>query len=118
MKKLYLASQTIAVGLEQVILDRAVYGGDFLEQFATTENKLAMVNNWNFIISRNSTNILKKFLELFCVVGLVLVADGHDRETRRARRRRRSSIDGQQISRHAERFWPQSSRFHHRSRLH
>nr|CAH0107753.1 unnamed protein product [Daphnia galeata] len=43
LKKLYLASQTIAVGLEQVILDRAVYGGDFLEQFATTENKLAMV---------------------------------------------------------------------------
>ncbi|KAI9563563.1 hypothetical protein GHT06_011027 [Daphnia sinensis] len=43
LKKLYLAAQTIAVGLEQVILDRAVYGGDFLEQFATTENKLAMV---------------------------------------------------------------------------
>lgn len=40
---MYLAAQTIAVGLEQVILDRAVYGGDFLEQFATTENKLAMV---------------------------------------------------------------------------
>lgn len=40
---MYLAAQTIAVGLEQVILDRAVYGGDFLEQFATAENKLAMV---------------------------------------------------------------------------
>ena len=43
LKKMYLAAQTIAVGLEQVILDRAVYGGDYLEQFATTENKLAMV---------------------------------------------------------------------------
>ena len=114
MKKLYLASQTIAVGVEQVILDRAVYGGDFLEQFATTENKLAMVKNWNFIISK-IPRIYSKLLEFFRVVGLVLVADGHDRETRRARRRRRSSIDGQQISRHAERFWPQSSRFHHRS---
>lgn len=43
LKKVYLAAQTIAVGLEQVILDRAVYGGDYLEQFADTENKLAMV---------------------------------------------------------------------------
>lgn len=41
---MYLAAQTLAVGLEQVVLDRAIYGGGFLEQFATTENKLSMVS--------------------------------------------------------------------------
>jgi len=44
LKKVYLAAQTLAVGLEQVVLDRAIYGGGFLEQFATTENKLSMVS--------------------------------------------------------------------------
>jgi hypothetical protein len=34
----------VAVGLEQVVLDRAVYGGDFLEQFANTETKMGMVS--------------------------------------------------------------------------
>jgi len=43
LKKLFLASQTIAVGMEQVLLDRAIYSGDFLEEFATMENKLSMV---------------------------------------------------------------------------
>ena len=44
--------QTIAVGMEQVILDRAVYGGDFLEEFATTESRLGMVTayrTWKLI---------------------------------------------------------------------
>ena len=43
LKKLFLASQTLAVGMEQVILDRAIYGGDFLEEFAIMENRLGMV---------------------------------------------------------------------------
>ncbi len=61
LKKLYLASQTIAVGLEQVILDRAVYGGDFLEQFATTENKLAMVMRV-FIHCRNFVKRIQRYM--------------------------------------------------------
>lgn len=54
MKKVYLAAQTLAVGLEQVILDRAIYGGGYLEQFATTENKLAMVNKEKLLIPNSS----------------------------------------------------------------
>ena len=110
LKKMYLAAQTIAVGLEQVILDRAVYGGDYLEQFATTENKLAMVISLKYISNLPKINAL--------LLGTLLFANVVDGETRRAGRRRRPPVDGQQIPRHAQRVRSQFARFHHHEGLH
>ena len=110
LKKMYLAAQTIAVGLEQVILDRAVYGGDYLEQFATTENKLAMVISLKYISNLPKINAL--------LLGTLLFANVVDGETRRAGRRRCPPVDGQQIPRHAQRVRSQFARFHHHEGLH
>ena len=77
LKKLFLAAQTIAVGMEQVILDRAVYGGDFLEEFANMENNLGMVNPKT---RRHVVNIHIKLNDCDDGTGSVLAANGFDGE--------------------------------------
>ena len=60
--------------MEQVLLDRAIYSGDFLEEFATMENKLSMVNVCNFSklvdCCSNHVNVL---VQVLCSLQMALM---------------------------------------------
>ena len=45
LSKIYSYLQRLAVGLEQVVLDQAVYDGDFIQEFNEAEYKLKAVSD-------------------------------------------------------------------------
>ena len=115
LKKLFLAAQTIAVGMEQVILDRAVYGGDFLEEFANMENNLGMVNPKT---RRHVVNIHIKLNDCDDGTGSVLAANGFDGEAGATGQWCSAAAHVQRVSGHEEFVGEESSGFHHHEGVH